>query len=215
MTKKELLELIKDLKDDDSIDEMSELASNFGSLDTFKRKIEDDKDFKSFIDSLKDKHASKSLETWKENNLSGLVDEKIKELYPEEDPRDTELAKLKQEMEEMKREATKEKLTNKALKIATEKNLPTDMVGFFIGEDEDSTLKNLETFEKTFTDNLEAKVKERLKDNSYTPPTGKGTDIENPYSSEAWSLTKQAELESKDPDKAEQLREVAEKGEDN
>ena len=172
MTKKELLELIKDLEDDDSIDEISELASKFGSLDTFKKKIEEDKEFKSFIDSVKDKHASKSLETWKENNLDKLIDEKIKEMYPEEDPKDLELKKLKQEMENMKREAKREKLRNQALKIATEKGLPTDLVDYFIGENEETTLKNLETFEKTFTENLETKVKERLKDNSYTPPSG-------------------------------------------
>ena len=185
MTKKELLELIKDLKDDDSVTEViteSELANEFGSLDIFKKKIEEDKEFKSFMDSIKDKHTSKSLETWKQNNLEKLVNEKIKELYPKEDPKDLELRKLQQQMEEMQREAQREKLTNKAFKIATEKGLPTDLVDYFIGEDENSTLKNLETFEKTFTDNLETKVKERLKSNSYTPPSGENIET-NSYES--------------------------------
>ncbi|MBY6878679.1 DUF4355 domain-containing protein [Clostridium botulinum] len=180
MLKKDLLELIKDIEDNGEVDEIlatSELATKFGGLDVFKQKVNTDKDFKSFIDSLKDQHLSKGLETWKTNNLQSLIDEKIKELYPEEDPKDTELVKLKQEMENMKKEKIKEQLTNKALKIATEKGLPNDLVDYFIGQDEETTNKNLETLEKVFTDKLETTVKERLKGNSYTPPSG-GSDPE-------------------------------------
>ncbi|NFF59840.1 DUF4355 domain-containing protein [Clostridium botulinum] len=175
MLKKELLKLLETMKDDEDIDEVikkSELANKLGGLDVFKNKIESDKEFKSLIDSIKDQHLTKGLETWKANNLQKLIDEKVKEMYPDEDPKDTELAKLKQEMEDMKKEKVKEQLTNKALKIATEKGLPADLVDFFIGQDEENTNKNLETLEKVFTEKLESTVKERLKDNSYTPPAG-------------------------------------------
>lgn len=181
MLKKDLLELIKGIEDDKEVDEIlaiSELATKFSGLDIFKQKINTDKEFKSYIDSLKDQHLSKGLETWKSNNLESLVNEKIKELYPEEDPKDNELKKLKQEMENMKKETLKKELTNKALKIATEKGLPTELVDYFIGQDEESTNKNLETLEKVFTGKLETTVKERLKDNSYTPPSG-GNDPSN------------------------------------
>ncbi|WP_373899287.1 DUF4355 domain-containing protein [Haloimpatiens sp. FM7315] len=180
MLKKELAELLKSAEDDDNIDEIlgkaepvKALVNNGLTLDAFKTKATTDKDFKAFMDSEKDKHSQKALETWKTNNLQSLIDDKVKELYPEEDPKDNELKKLKQEMENMKKEKIKEQLTNKALKIATEKGLPTDLVDYFIGQDEDSTNKNLETLEKVFTDKLETTVKERLKDNSYTPPAGK------------------------------------------
>lgn len=181
MLKKDLLKLIKGIEDDKDVDEIlatSELATKFSGLDTFKQKMNTDKEFKSYIDSLKDQHLSKGLETWKSNNLESLVNEKIKELYPEEDPKDNELKKLKQEMENMKKETLKKELTNKALKIATEKGLPTELVDYFIGQDEESTNKNLETLEKVFTGKLETTVKERLKDNSYTPPSG-GNDPNN------------------------------------
>ncbi|ENJ9655971.1 DUF4355 domain-containing protein [Clostridium botulinum] len=181
MLKKDLLELIKGIEDDKDVDEIlatSELSTKFSGLDVFKQKMNIDKEFKSYIDSLKDQHLSKGLETWKSNNLESLVNEKIKELYPEEDPKDNELKKLKQEMENMKKETLKKELTNKALKIATEKGLPTELVDYFIGQDEESTNKNLETLEKVFTGKLETTVKERLKDNSYTPPSG-GNDPNN------------------------------------
>lgn len=175
MLKKELLKLIENIKEDEDIDgviEKSELANKLGSLDVFKNKIEYDKEFKSLIDSIKDHHLTKGIETWKTNNLQKLIDEKVKDMYPDEDPKDIELTKLKKEMESMKKEKIKEQLTNKALKIATEKGLPTDLVDFFIGQDEENTNKNLETLEKVFTEKLESTVKERFKDNSYTPPNG-------------------------------------------
>ncbi|NFI38789.1 DUF4355 domain-containing protein [Clostridium botulinum] len=180
MLKKDLLELIKDIEDDKDVDEIlatSELANKFGGLDMFKQKINTDKDLKSFVDSLKDQHLNKGLETWKSNNLESLVNEKIKELYPEEDPKDLELKKLQQQMEDMKKEKIKEQLTNKALKKMTDEGLPTDLVNFLVGTDEDSTVKNIDLFKEKFTDKLETTVKERLKDNSYTPPSG-GSDPE-------------------------------------
>ncbi|EDT87308.1 DUF4355 domain-containing protein [Clostridium botulinum] len=180
MLKKDLLELIKDIEDDKDVDEIlatSELATKFGGLDMFKQKINTDKDFKSFMDSEKDKYNSKALETWKQNNLQSLIDEKIKELYPEDDPKDLELKKLQQQMEDMKKEKIKEQLTNKALKKMTDEGLPTDLVNFLVGTDEDSTVKNIDLFKEKFTEKLETTVKERLKDNSYTPPSG-GSDPE-------------------------------------
>ncbi len=68
-------------------------------------------------------------------------------------------------MENMKKEALKKELTNKVLKIATEKGLLTDLVDYFIGQNEETTNKNLETLEKVVTNKLETTVKERLKDN--------------------------------------------------
>lgn len=211
MTLEEVKKFIEENKDNE---EVQSYIRGFITSDRVEEFLNNE-DGKKILQPKLDKNFNKGLETWKENNLNKLVDEKIKELYPEEDPKDLELKKLRQEMEEMKREAEREKLRNKALKIATEKNLPTDMVDFFIGENEETTLKNLEVFEETFTNNLEVKIKERLKQNSYTPPSGENTTPKNPYLKETWSLTEQADLESKDPNKAKKLREIAEKGEDN
>ncbi|MDU6336080.1 DUF4355 domain-containing protein [Clostridium sporogenes] len=180
MLKKDLLELIKNVEDDKEVDEIlkgTDFAKSMLSLDNFKNLVATDKDFKSFMDSLKDQHLNKGLETWKQNNLQSLIDEKIKELYPEEDPKDNELKKLQQQMEDMKKEKIKEQLTNKALKKMTDEGLPTDLVDFLVGVDEDSTVKNIDLFKEKFTDKLETTVKERLKDNSYTPPSG-GSDPE-------------------------------------
>jgi hypothetical protein len=85
MKKSELIELLKNNKDDEDIDEVLKNAEpvkalvNSGlTLDAFKTKLESDADFKSFMDSEKDKHSAKFLETWKTNNLQKEIDAEIK-----------------------------------------------------------------------------------------------------------------------------------------
>lgn len=183
MKKVELMALINNLEDNDSVDDIlkeSDFAKSLINVDNFKELIHTDKSFRSFMDSMKDRYSTKALETWKENNLQKLIDEKVKELYPEDDPKDLELKKVQQELERMKREAQTEKLRTVALKTASEKKLPTDLVDYFLGQDEDSTLENLNKLEKIMTSHLETQVKERLKDNSYIPPKG-GEPIPNSY----------------------------------
>ena len=127
---------------------------------------------KSWLDSAKDKHLQKGLETWKTNNLESLLDAEVKKRFPEKDPKDIEMEKLKNEIEQMKQSKEKETLTNKAMKLAGEKGLPLDLVGFFIGADEDSTTTNLKSLEDTFNVSVQKGLEERLKTNGYTPPAG-------------------------------------------
>jgi hypothetical protein len=129
-------------------------------------------DGKSWLDSAKDKHLQKGLETWKTNNLESLLDAEVKKRFPEKDPKDIEMEKLKNEIVEMKQSREKEILTNQAMKLANEKGLPLDLVGFFIGADEESTVSNLKALEDTFNISVQKGLEERLKANSYTPPNG-------------------------------------------
>lgn len=129
-------------------------------------------DGKSWLDSAKDKHLQKGLETWKMNNLESLLDAEVKKRFLEKDPKDIEMEKLKNEIVQMKQSREKEILTNKAMKLANEKGLPLDLVGFFIGADEESTVSNLKALEDTFNISVQKGLEERLKTNSYTPPAG-------------------------------------------
>jgi hypothetical protein len=105
---------------------------------------------KSWADSVKDKHLQKGLETWKANNLESLLNDEIKKRFPEKDEKELEVEKLRAEIEKMKQEKLRETLTNKAIKIATEKNLPIELVDFFIGADEQATVSNVKVLEDTF-----------------------------------------------------------------
>lgn len=77
---------------------------------------------KKFLQPQLDSYFSKGLETWKTNNLEGLVNAKVKELYPDADPKDTELAAVKAELERIKAESVRKDLANKALTYANESN---------------------------------------------------------------------------------------------
>ena len=82
MLKSELIELIKDMDDSTDIDEV--VSPKYLNLENIKTKSKDDKDIKSWLDSEKDKHSSKALETWK-NGTKGqeYAIDKFYELYPE------------------------------------------------------------------------------------------------------------------------------------
>ena len=90
-----------------------------------------------------------------------------------------ELEEVKAELEKIKSEALRKELTNKALKVATEKKLPTDLIEYFIADNEENTLKNLEKFEKIFNKHLQEAIQEKIKDNSYIPPKGTDNDAKS------------------------------------
>jgi hypothetical protein len=134
----------------------------------------DTEDGKRLLQPKLDTYHSKSLESWKTNNVPKLVDEEVNKRFPKADPRDIALAKITSDFEAMKNEAARKDLTFKALKTATEKKLPTDLIDFFVGNDEETTSKNLEKFIATMAAHDEAIKTEFAKSNSYTPPKDKG-----------------------------------------
>lgn len=153
-----LINYIKGLKPTDPI-----------TLDGVKKYLSDSEEGKKLLQSLTDKRVTEGIETFKKNNLEKLIEEEVKKRFPESDPKDTELKKLQAEIEKIKAENLRKDLTNKAIKIATDKKLPVELVDFLIGNDEETTTKNLETLEKTFNSRVEAIVQERLK-GGYQPP---------------------------------------------
>ena len=131
---------------------------------------------KSWLDSVKDKHLQKGLETWKANNLEPLLEAEIKKRFPEKDAKEIEMEKLKSEITTMKTEKQREALQNKAMRLAGEKGLPLELVSFFVGENEEATQQNLGKLEETFASAVQKSLEARLKTDSYTPPaTGAGS----------------------------------------
>ena len=167
----EFSEIVSELKKHEQTPEFENYVNGLLNDDRVSKYLESENG-KKMIQPKLDSYFSKGLETWKSNNLSGLVDAKVKELYPEADPKDTELAQLKKELERIKSEAIRKDLTNKALQIANEKGLPIDLIDYFVGADEKTTTANLEKFEKVFASSLSSAVENKLKDNSYVPPNG-------------------------------------------
>lgn len=118
-----------------------------------------------------DSHFSKGLQTWKDNNLSKLIDEEVAKRNPGETPEQKEIRELKAQLEQDKAKRLKEKLTNVAMKKADELGLPLDLVQHFIGADEDSTNSNLENFNSAFQTAIKTQVDSKFKQN--------GRDVKN------------------------------------
>lgn len=132
-----------------------------------------------------DSHFSKGLQTWKDNNLSKLIDEEVAKRNPGETPEQKEIRELKAQLEQDKAERLKEKLTNVAMKKADELGLPLDLVQHFIGVDEDSTNSNLENFNSAFQTAIQTQVNSKFKQN--------GRDVKN-YGNDKQKISSIADL---------------------
>ncbi|MED4977215.1 DUF4355 domain-containing protein [Weizmannia sp. FSL K6-0777] len=121
-----------------------------------------------------DQHFTKSLETWKANNLQKLIEEEVQKRNPAKTPEQIELEKLRAEIENERKARTREALVNKALKVAKEKNLPDGIIDFFIADDEENTLANLTKLEEEYTKAVQAAVDATFKENGRTIETGTG-----------------------------------------
>lgn len=182
MLKKDLLEKIKNAKEDEDINSLlggTDIEEQFKAsgltLEAFKGKLKE-KDFKAFLESENDKYFNKALGTWKENNLEKELEPLIQQKYPDliTDPVKKEAMEAKKEIEKLKAEMVRKDLLNEATKYALEKKLPVKLVEKFLGEDLDSTKANLDSFGEDWSKGLETMVNEKMKSNSYVP--GKGSD---------------------------------------
>ena len=140
------------------------------NVEGIEKYVTEDEEGKKWFDSVKDKHFNKALDTWKSNNLTKLIDDKVKKKFPSKDEKDIEVENLKVEIEKMKQEKLHEALTSKAIKIASDKNLPLNLVDFFIAQDEEATVNNLKVLEESFNKEVQKAVEKRLKNEGYNPP---------------------------------------------
>ena len=120
---------------------------------------------KKAIQSELDRYHAKGLESWKKNNLDKLVEDEVKKRNPDKTPEQIELENLRKEIENDKKERLRLELKNKAITTATEKKIGADatILERFIGDDEESTLSNLEALEafvkSTFQSGVESVYK--------------------------------------------------------
>lgn len=132
------------------------------NIDKVKSYLETDGQGKSFLDSVRDTHLTKGLDTWKKNNLEKIVQERMKEINPDLSPDALKIKELENKFEAAQREINTERLKIKALDYARSKELPHEFVDKFLGEDEESTMKNLENFETTWKTVLKNSVEARM-----------------------------------------------------
>jgi len=110
-----------------------------------------------------DQNFTKGLNTWKEKNLTALVDAEIAKKNPAKTPAEIALAELQKKFEDSEKATKKEKNMNTAIKQATAKGLPVDILDIFVNEDEESSTANYGRLEESFTKAVQAAVESKFK----------------------------------------------------
>lgn len=129
---------------------------------------------KKILQPKLDQHFTKGLETWKEKTLPGLLEEEIKKKFPDETEEQKRLRILEDELTKERQARIKSELANKATTLATQKGLPVDLVPYFVGQDEETTLANIGNLETIYQKHLQASVEAKFKENGRTPPGSGG-----------------------------------------
>ena len=162
---------------------------------------------KKLLQPRMDSHFTKGLETWKEKTLPSLLDEEIKKKFPGETEEQKRMRKLEDELANEKNARIRSELVNKATTLATQKGLPVELVSYFVGQDEDSTVNNLTAVENIWQQHLQKAVEEKFKESGRTPNPGApgGSGQINPWKKETFNLTEQGRLIRDNPELAKQL----------
>lgn len=134
---------------------------------------------KRFIQPTLDRYHNKSLQTWKDNNLQILVEDEVAKRNPQETEEQKRIRKLEEELENRDKAAARKDLETKALKIAQEKQLPVDLVNYFVGEDEETTSENLDKLKSQIESSVQAQVDQRFKDGGRNLQDGAGSTVPN------------------------------------
>ncbi|MBT2661940.1 DUF4355 domain-containing protein [Bacillus sp. ISL-45] len=139
----------------------------------------DTEDGKRLLQPRLDSYFTKGLDSWKANNLEALVSEEVAKRNPAQTEEQKRIAALEKALEDQQRESQREKLMNLAIKQATEKKLPVDLVSYFLAEDEEKTTANLakleETYNKAIQEAVDSKFKDKGRDIQQGGSTGGGT----------------------------------------
>lgn len=181
MNKKELLKLIESIDDEGSVDEVlsesdfaKSLLQSGLTLNAFKEKLKEP-EFKSYLDSVKDKHFDKALETWKSNNLQTIInDEVLKATGKKKTPEQLKIEELEKNFNEQKAKAERAEKIAKYKDVLAEKKIPGEMIDYFLTDDDETTNTRIDNFATYVEGMVSSSVKEKIASGSYTPPGENG-----------------------------------------
>lgn len=181
MLKKELLKLIENIEDEGSVDEVlsgsdfaKSLLQSGLTLNAFKEKL-NEPEFKSYLDSMKDKHFDKALDTWKTNNLQTIInDEVLKATGKKKTPEQLKIEELEKSFNEQKAKAERAEKIAKYKDVLAEKKIPGEMIDYFLTNDDETTNTRIDNFATYVEGIVSSSIKEKIASGSYTPPGENG-----------------------------------------
>ena len=119
---------------------------------------------KKWLQAEKDKTVTKGLETWRTNNLPKIIDEEITKRFPAETPEQKRIKEMESKLADLERRERRALLTAQALGVASQHNIPNELVEYLVGEDEETTLKNIEKAKTALNSLLQNAAQVHFKD---------------------------------------------------
>lgn len=145
------------------------------STETVKDFVENTDEGKKLLQSLTDAKVTKGIETFKTNNLQKILDDEIAKRFPPETEEAKKLRELEKRINDQQAEIKKKDLLTAAIKKATEKGLPVSLIDRFLGDDEETTEKNLSALEEELKKAVETQVELKFKAGGREPGAGSPT----------------------------------------
>ena len=199
-------EIVDYIKANESNEDVKKFVQGLNpiNLDSVKTFVGTDKDAKSWFDKEKDLHSNKVTDTFKKNDLPKLLSDKIKELYPEADPRDLRIKELEDKYNQKEAAEKRQIRMNKGIMHADSKKLPKELVEYLLGDSEESTIANIDKIESVFNPYITSQVEARLK-SGYKPSTEAGSTAMTKEEFQKLTYTERVKLSKDNPDQYKEL----------
>lgn len=179
MKKSDLLKLVENLKDDDSVldvlkgtESIQSMISNSVTLDLVKGKFLSDEKFKKYLDDSNKAYSNNAIEAWKKNNLKGIIDDAVlKATGKKKTPEELRIEELERKFAESEKKAAEVALNSQAKDMLVEKGLKPELIGYLnLGDNEESIKTNISNIHTYIQDMVNEGVKNAVADGSYVPP---------------------------------------------
>ncbi len=138
--------------------------------------IEFDKKVEAESDRKLNSALEKKQKEWEAQQKKAIADalaekERLSKLS-EKEREEEQLTQREKKIAEREAEIARKELRSDAIADLTDKSLPSSFADFLLGEDAEKTLENINNFKTAFDEAVNAKVKEKLRQD--TPPAGGG-----------------------------------------
>jgi hypothetical protein len=152
-----------------------------------------------------DSHFSKSLETWKANNLDKIVNERVESLFPNETPQAKQMRELQAQIDKINQEKNRAEMATKTLTMLSQEQIPTSFAKFLQGADETTTRANISDFKHEFLTALNGTVDSKFKQFGHQPQTQQTQQTEKTVDPSKMSYSERMALYNSNPNEYNRL----------
>lgn len=186
MKKSELLKLIETLGDEDNVidtlkdhEEIKSLAKDFEpsklSLEDFTKLLQENETIKGYWTGEKDRAVSKGITGYEEKTLPKKIQEALDNANNKnKTPEQIEIEELKAKFEAAEKEKVKALNSSKYTKVLTEKGIDARVLDLIYSDKEEDFNSKVDLLSEIITNKTDSNVKEKILNNSYTPPSDSG-----------------------------------------